>query len=53
MSLLCDWLTLGDALSAFLWYVQLERFEKKFEILELNYSHINDLVCAAEADVLI
>jgi len=52
MSLFCDWLALGDGLSAFLWYVQLERFETKFEILELNCSHIKILVCAADADIL-
>jgi hypothetical protein len=51
-SLLYDCLTLGDDLSAFLWYMQLERFELKFEIFELHCSHIKVLVCAADADVL-
>jgi hypothetical protein len=36
MSFFCDLLTLGDGLSAFLWYVQLERFVMKFEGFELN-----------------
>jgi hypothetical protein len=53
MSLFCDWLTLGDGLSAFIWYVQSERLETKFEIFELNGSHVKVLVFAADADILI
>jgi hypothetical protein len=52
MSLFWDCLTLGDGLSAFLWYKQLERFVMKFEIFELSSSHIEVLVCAADGDVL-
>jgi hypothetical protein len=53
MSLFYDCLTLGDGLSAaFLWYMQLEMFDMKFEISELNFSLINVLVCAADADIL-
>jgi len=38
MSLFSDCLTLGDGLSAYIsnQYMQLERFEMKFEIFELN-----------------
>jgi len=36
MSLFSDCLTLGDGLSSFSWYMQLESFLTKFEIFELN-----------------
>ena len=42
----------GDALSAFLWYMRLEKFELKFEILELCCAHIKVILCAADANVL-
>jgi len=52
MSLFFDCLTLGDGLSVLLCYMQLETFETKFEIFEVNCSHIEVLVCAADVDVL-
>ena len=52
MSLLCDWLTVGDGLLVLVWCVQLERFEMNFEIFELNGSHIKVVVCAADGGVL-
>jgi len=45
-------LTLADGLPAFLWYMQLESFATKFERFELNGSHIEVLVCAADGDIL-
>jgi hypothetical protein len=52
VSLLCDWLTLGDGLLVLLCYMELERFEMNFEIFELNGSHIPDVVCVADGGVM-
>ena len=49
--LFSDCLTLRDVLSAFLWYMQLDSFEMKFVIFELNDSKFRVVVCAADADV--
>lgn len=49
--LFSDCLTLGDGLSAFHWYMQLDSFKTKFVVFELNDSNIRVVVCAADADV--